>query len=161
MSHDTRISAGRNKPPLLTPVGAANAAVHVQLDMVVDDLSWNVGTHSPERPIDSGRLELLHRATLDADGVVMTMVNTSRAVHVGSIHHRNLADHSRLEKEFDGPIYRRPAHRGQLFTDRLSCKAFIRLLQELGYRFPGSSGPIASVLQRRHQVWCVVFQVLL
>ena len=56
--------------------------------------------------------------------------------------HGNLADHSRLGKELDGSIYRCPAHRRQLFTERLDCKAFTLLLQELDYRLPGRRGPL-------------------
>ena len=104
-ARDTGISAGWNKL-LVASVCGAGVAGHVELDVVVDDLSRDVSANRPERPINGSRLELAHRTALDADRVVMTMTNASEAVHVGSVHHEELADDSRLEKEFDGPIYR-------------------------------------------------------
>ena len=62
--------------PLLTSDGAAVVACHVHFDAMVDGLSWKVGGKSPERPVDSRRLELPHSTAPDADRVVMTMTNT-------------------------------------------------------------------------------------
>ena len=140
-------------PPALTLVGGAVVAGHVQLDVVVDELSRNFSPNSPERPIDGSRLELAHGSALDADRVVMAMTNTREAVYASSVCHEKPADHSRLEKELDGPIYSCSAHRRQLLTERLDREAFVLLLQETGYRLPGSSCPIATVLQDLHEVW--------
>ena len=117
-----------------TVVAGHGQAGHVQLDVVVDDLSRNVSANSAERPIDSGRLELPNGTALDADKVVMTLINTSEAVHGSSVHLGDPADHPSLDEELDGPKYRCPAHRRQRFTERLRSKAFILLLKELGYR---------------------------
>ena len=83
----------------------------------------------------------------------MAMTNASETVHGGSVHHGKLADLSRLDKDLDGPVYRCLTHGRQLFAERLRCKAFMFMLQELGYRLPRSSRPIASVLQTAIRLW--------
>ena len=126
---------------------------HVQLNPVGYDLSWQFGANGPEQPLDPGCPELLHCTALDTHVVVVVMTSPGDTVHVGSFHSGELADHPRLKKELDGAIYSCPADQRQLITDNFDSEALMLLLQEIGYCFPGICGPIAVVLQYRHQVW--------
>ena len=85
--------------------------------------------------------------------IVVVVTNPGNAADVGSVHNGEFADHSRIKKKFNSAIYRCPAHRRQLFTERLDCEAPLLLLHETGYSSSGKSDLNASVLQHSHQVW--------
>lgn len=146
---------------LLGPLDGTVFAVHVQLDAVVDDLSRYVDVGVLKQLLDRDRPEFPHFPALDADGVVMAMIGTGKAIEGIAVHQGELADHSLLEEKLDGAIYGCLAYPGQLLTEGLDGKALLLLLQKPGHGFPWSGGLVASVFKRRHQfcAWPQGFQL--
>ena len=85
--------------------------------------------------------------------MVVVVTCPGDAVYDGPVYRGKLTDRSRLEKDLDRAIYRRPADRRQLFAKRLRCEALMLLLQGIDDRLPGKSEPIAAVLQCSRQTW--------